>query len=61
MASEASGQAQQSEQQPEAQQDGRYEQNLTEQEKAEMRQEMADVDDNAPVRKNDPRTSVQKA
>jgi hypothetical protein len=39
----------------------RYEQNLTEQEQAQMRQEMAEVDDNAPVRKNDPRTSVQKA
>src|SRR5215203_433561 len=54
MASEGSGTGQ-------AQQEERYEQNLAEQEKAEMRQEMADVDDNAPVRKNDPRTSVQKA
>src|SRR5215213_6045941 len=54
MASEGSGTGQ-------AQQDERYEQNLTEQEKAEMREEMADVKDNAPVRKNDPRTSVQKA
>ena len=39
----------------------RYEQNLTEQERSEMRQDLADVEDNAPVRKNDPRTSVQKA
>src|SRR5215203_1775765 len=59
MASEGSGIQQQ--QQPENQGDARYEQNLTEQEKAEMRQEMASMDDNAPVRKNDPRTSVQKA
>src|SRR5215210_7270223 len=44
-----------------AEQEERYEQNLTEQEKAQMRQEMSDVEDNAPVRKNDPRTSVQKA
>src|SRR5919199_856579 len=41
-------------------QNARYEQNLTEQEKAEMRQDLADIDDNMPVRKNDPRTSVQK-
>ena len=41
MASEASGQAQQDEQ-PEAQQDGRNEQNLAEQERAEMSQKMAD-------------------
>src|ERR687898_1201312 len=54
MASEGPGTGQ-------AQQEERYEQNLTEQEKAEMRQEMADVKDNAPVRKNDPCTSVQKA
>ena len=61
VASEGSGtqQAQQEEQAPE--QDSRYEQNLTEQERAEMRQDLADVEDNAPVRKNDPRTSVQKA
>src|SRR5215203_4055679 len=51
MASEGSGTGQQEE---------RYEQNLAEQEKAEMTQEMADMEDNAPVRKNDPRTSVQK-
>ena len=63
MASEGSStqQAQQGGQAPESQQDARYEQNLTEQEQAEMRQEMADIEDNAPVRKNDPRTSVQKA
>ena len=63
MASEGSGteQAQQGEQPPESQQDARYEENLTEQEQAEMRQELAEVKDNAPVRKNDPRTSVQKA
>ena len=61
MASEGSGTGQQGEQQPDAQQDGRDEQNPTEQEQAEMRQEMSDVQDNAPVRKNDPRTSVQKA
>ena len=62
MASEGSStqQAQQGGQSPESQQDARYEQNLTEQEQAEMRQEMADIEDNAPVRKNDPRTSVQK-
>src|SRR5918911_8054 len=53
MASEDSGRGQ-------AQQEDRYKQNLTEQEKAEMSQELADVDDNSPVRKNDPRTSVQK-
>src|ERR671913_507117 len=52
MASEGSGTGQQ--------QDG-YEQEPTEQEQAEMRQELAGVKDNAPVRKNDPRTSVQKA
>ena len=51
MASEDSGRGQ-------AQQEDRYEQNLTEQEKAEMSQELVDVDDNTPVRKNDPRTSV---
>src|SRR5215203_1607912 len=67
MASEGSGteQAQDAQQQggeqPEPQKDDRYEQNLTEQEQAQMRQEMANIDDNAPVRKNDPRTSVQKA
>ena len=63
MASEGSGteQAQQGEQPPESQQDDRYEENLTEQEQAEMRQELAEIKDNAPVRKNDPRTSVQKA
>src|SRR5918994_441969 len=63
MASEGSNtqQAQQGGQSPESQQDARYEQNLTKQEQAEMRQEMADIEDNAPVRKNDPRTSVQKA
>ena len=51
--------AQQEERAPE--QDSRYEQNLTKQERSEMRQDLADVEDNAPVRKNDPRTSVQKA
>src|SRR5918995_389995 len=62
MASEGSStqQAQQGKQSSESQQDARYEQNLTEQEKAEMRQNMEEVKDNAPVRKNDPRTSVQK-
>ncbi|HEX5699365.1 MAG TPA: hypothetical protein VFX77_01855, partial [Rubrobacter sp.] len=63
MASEGTStqQAQQGGESPESQQDARYEQNLTEQERAEMRQDMAEIEDNAPVRKNDPRTSVQKA
>ncbi|HET7270710.1 MAG TPA: hypothetical protein VFI90_06440, partial [Rubrobacter sp.] len=53
-------QNQQEEQKSESEQNTRYEQNLTEQELAEMQQDMADIDDNTPVRKNDPRTSVQK-
>src|SRR5215218_7537802 len=48
-----------------SEQDTRSAQNLTEQEiaemqEAEMQEEMADIGDNTPVRKNDPRTSVQK-
>lgn len=43
--------SQQQDAQQDTQQEGRQEQNLTEQE----------IADNAPVRKNDPRTSVQKA
>src|SRR5918998_1474292 len=62
MASEGSStqQEQQGGQSPQSREDTRREQNLREQEKAEMRQEMLEVKDNAPVRKNDPRTSVQK-
>src|ERR671911_559537 len=53
--------AQQGEQPPGSEQDTRYAQNLTEQEIAEMQEDMEDISDNTPVRKNDPRTSVQKA
>src|SRR5919106_1140508 len=52
--------AQQGEQPPGSEQDTRYAQNLTEQEIAEMQEDMEDISDNTPVRKNDPRTSVQK-
>src|ERR687897_705687 len=52
--------AQQSGQGSEPEQDTRYAQNLTEQEIAEMQEDMEDISDNTPVRKNDPRTSVQK-
>src|ERR671911_979342 len=44
----------------EPEQNTRYAQNLTEQEIAEMQEDMEDIADNTPVRKNDPRTSVQK-
>ncbi|HEX6710239.1 MAG TPA: hypothetical protein VF068_07885, partial [Rubrobacter sp.] len=53
-------QNQQEGQSPDSEQNTRYEQNLTEQEKAEMQEELSEIEDNAPVRKNDPRTSVQK-
>src|ERR687898_938228 len=52
--------AQQGEKPPGSEQDTRYAQNLTEQEIAEMQEDMEDISDNTPVRKNDPRTSVQK-
>src|ERR671913_513634 len=52
--------AQQGEQPPGSEQDTRYAQNLTEQEISEMQEDMEDISDNTPVRKNDPRTSVQK-
>src|ERR687897_990540 len=52
--------AQQRGQGSEPEQNTRYAQNLTEQEIAEMQEEMEDISDNTPVTKNDPRTSVQK-
>src|ERR687898_538360 len=52
--------AQQIGQGSEPEQNTRYAQNLTEQEIAEMQEDMEDIADNTPVRKNDPRTSVQK-
>src|SRR5215203_1210730 len=52
--------AQQRGQDSEPEQNARYAQNLTEQEIAEMQEDMENIADNTPVRKNDPRTSVQK-
>src|SRR5215207_8041355 len=52
--------AQQRGQGSEREQNTRYAQNLTEQEIAEMQEDMENIADNTPVRKNDPRISVQK-